>query len=939
MRPWAQVGIREYVCAHGRLLIGCHSSAHTHACVRMSPSTKIKIQQHGDSKKWRNKILPMSESSDSDVIHRTRIHKKVRPGRSEHVFSSEESESPSLQSEAEYDTFFHEIFGTGDEYSYIYKAAETAAQTQEPSDRPYSSRVIPSVNPMTCLDYVRSRLPAFAFSGLSLEIIRNILDGYSPEYISLYCDGLKTRECYYISDLVDEFREYSQIQSPRVDSLRAFRLYKGEEKAVGISGLLDISQYMANMMAWDRKFEPVGEVVDELMTEEEVKQVYLKAINQIANNPVFQDRVNLFYEFEMLSKAYDKTAEVGQYKSQLYSLYQTDQTASGNRIRWLIIDEAIKRVTVNRREIETRLKLQGYLRSEKSVADGQLDHRSPLTILDNIQDFANFLVSVRGPTGKYAGIFHDKGFCQIVLVDEAGNLTNSAVFREMEQEHIRKYVTDTVMVCITSSTPNVKHLVGTIGISLYYVPSYLSFFSEYKEYSIALNIALLVQNPFVYFARLFQQAGKRGSFGGIPALNNGRMGTHEHSIEIVRRGIKIALGCAKMDWKHLHSYKYGHVLFQLLDIKFDDQYFDYGNVESLEKLSTRLGVVGYSNACTYFVLADSPHPLDGTPVHPKDYSMATVVCKGAYNLSQREENIPDDKIISWILENKQLIRELRLPDDQDVQALRMVRGVLLAKELPYFSGATDRQVFEDVVRPMEESVQATICKVGRDFYLADCDNMSIYIRKTGGVDYFINQRIQVKIVDRCYHMLNYLGEIEEEEPDTAHLIKHPLFRNLDQGALQARMETESKNVMIKSSSQKDHVVVLCRLQSGIFYGLRLKCEFVSERSSRFYYGYHRYDSIDNFLNSYVRELFQLVHLVKKFKYFFRTYEEAAAHIGSGGEYRRYAICFSRSNPGYLDFLYSNKRVCALLDGKELVYRDHRFLTLEEFLNYAKVNFK
>ena len=123
-----------------------------------------------------------------------------------------------------------------------------------------------------------------------------------------------------------------------------------------------------------------------------------------------------------------------------------------------------------------------------------------------LKESADLIVSLEGAPGSYSGLFLDKNNCLAVLLDESGNITEKALFKENDYDLIKQFVSSTENVCVTSNTPNVKYFISNMKTNLYYVPQSLAFYKEHKDFSIPYCIAAVVQSPILYFSKLFYSA-------------------------------------------------------------------------------------------------------------------------------------------------------------------------------------------------------------------------------------------------------------------------------------------------------------------------------------------------------------------------------------------------------------------------------------------------
>lgn len=861
----------------------------------------------------------MPDSSESDVIQRTRHSSTAAARRRLHSDSFSDDEYSD-----EYGNLFFSLFGNGDEYAYIYddKPNEESAHEQ-----PTTSNVPIDVD--ACFEFVINELPADGFKGFTKDIVADLINGFVPEFISFYKDKLTVRECYYIQDLISEFRINGNI-----NKINKQKIQKVKEP----DGLLSIEEYMDNITAGERIHQPNGNIeVSSGWDDEDEPTIekYKLTIERLASNPLFVSAVRKSVIFSKLG--------FESIKYTLIRLYSSSESGMSNEVRKEIIEEAYKMVEVDEREINSRLAQQGYI--DNSNENIRFD---PSNV--SLQSLTNAIYSLHGPAGTYSGLFLDKHLLRAVLIDERGNLVSQATFSASDFDGIRKFVSTSSSIILTSNTHQVKQFTQRIELPVLYVPRSFSFFKDDGLYSQACNVARAVQNPLVYFSRL-----------ALSPSCSARL--------IFRRAISICAVLLKPDWSFTHSY--GSSLLNLFGLFRGDAntHFDYGSVRSLEDLRSHFTEPEFASIGTFFSLGNSSNchaekmrePLDATHVHPKDYSWAIVLCRGTLgslhdslhgsvhgsgSASHGKSDPPTDPdVVRSVLSNPRLLCEMNLPDEVVPDMLRpaTLRDMLLGPSWPFFSGASDQHIFADVVPLLElgEVCTGMVIKVGEGYHIVDVGSAAVYIRNKDSEANpgLINQILSVRIGYPSYKQLSYDGEfVEVDQPAIKRFTNHRLYRNGDQNQIEEEIRREGVNVLVRGSSVANCMVVVCRIESSLYFSYRVE-ESIGGEGVIYRHGEETYNSVDEFIVQFVTPLYRLIREIREFKYFYGTEEEAVEYVKVAGRYTRYAICLSREHPGYLEFLYGNKRVLVWIGGSGLQYKSRQFGTLGEFLAFAKQNMR
>lgn len=553
----------------------------------------------------------MSDSSDSEIIQRKRSNKVIRKYYSDDSSSSELVED-STAIEGCFEPLFFEIFGSGDEYNYIYDTEKPISDIEE---KTYS---IDRLDPSECYSYITKIISGYKSicKGFDFEILKLLWDGNSVEYCVFHMNKMSIKEMYLIYDLIEEFRQFKTLLAQKnglkisIDSLRALKLANREETDVKCIGMLNIKEYSENLIAFEKKYVPTGKLEikisnksqhlagnesfmktgwddeendtnlnkeEELLDDvekENIRKYYKKLINQISSNPLFIDRVYRCHEAMIVdNNEYDSYSINSLYF--LQRLFISDSADVDDEVRKYIIQVAYENVHINVDALKLRFFELGILEGENSLAE-----------------LVDIMISLKTRGKMIAGVFLDQGIFSAVKIATNGDIISSEVFKEHQIIELTNYLTGSDVVCITSTSQNIRYTLLNCHINFLYVPRWLSFFKDKKELSVPYNIAFALQNPILYFSKALYVMKNHQNIANFKYKN----------FNMVERAIKIACACHKLNWKEIVEHKYGYTLFNILNIKLNESYFDYGSIPSMNSLKEIYDTIEFNNICTYSIL-------------------------------------------------------------------------------------------------------------------------------------------------------------------------------------------------------------------------------------------------------------------------------------------------------------------------------------------------
>lgn len=875
----------------------------------------------------------MSESSDSDIIQRKRQSKIKRHYDSEEESILSDSYDVSNEIEGDFEPLFREIFGRGDEYCYIYNDLDEKVLSEADLEEI-------NIDINECFSYISKIITGYSTicKEFTIETLKSLLDGHSIEFLAYYETKMSVNELYYIQGLVDEFKEFSLFKrttGTNLDTLRSCKNFRVKEVPSFVTGLLNVDDYADNLINYERKHLPRTSLIFTFSNEnssilssedkENIKSYFHKVIFQISNNPTFIDRVYRCYESQLVDKElYNPESTSSLYF--LQNLYVSDMRDIHDLARRYIIELAYNMVDVNRNA------------SEKSLGSYGL-----IDVEDGLCELTDIIISLQGRDKRIGAAYYDKGLIYGVIVDSMGEIEVAKTFKECFVSEIRSFFSDFTSVLISSTSQNIKFILQNFQINFHYVPRKLSFFNDKNEFSIPYNIALAVQSPVLYFSKVWY------------AIKNGDkiLNFKCKNLTILERAIKIACSVHKIDWTFCYNHKFGYIFYKLMNIVLDRKYFNYESLHSLDSLREVFSTIRFSNICTYFNLLDSRNSLDKSFVHPDFYSIAHIVCKVTYhklvilkhdcvmnklNLSISTDNY---EISDIFVSNPDYLKivSMGLTDEprDDVEKVEIVKRILERTNEPYFSGASDYQIFSDVVPRLENKIYiGTIMHAGPDFYIINVENASVYVKKIG--EYSINQIVNVEIQGSVSYMLSYNGCIIESLNNVTEMFKtHSLYRNMNQSSIEKYMNNNGFNILIRPSSQEGACVVVCKIFDDLFYTFKLTeiVESGDTQNTCYLYSNINYKTINHFIDSYISVFYNLINDIIKFKYFYKTEDEALQYVEAPGQFIKYCIYFSRKYPGFIEILIGGKKSFIKIEDKNLVFNKMRFSRIEDVIGYIK----
>ncbi len=179
-------------------------------------------------------------------------------------------------------------------------------------------------------------------------------------------------------------------------------------------------------------------------------------------------------------------------------------------------------------------------------------------------------------------------------------------------------------------------------------------------------------------------------------------------------------------------------------------------------------------------------------------------------------------------------------------------------------------------------------------------------------------------------MLSYSGEIVNEFKENYLYKSHRLFRNWDYLKIKENMKNE--NILIRSASNPSYCVIIVRILEDVFFSFKLL-----EKLNFYKYESIKYDSIDKFINEYIKNVFISIYKIMKFKYFFKDEDDLKKHLMSAGDYLKYGVFFPKDYNGFLELRIGTRSSPVKIDGDKLKFNNMKFEDLESLVKYVKTS--
>lgn len=857
----------------------------------------------------KSKVNNNSSSEDEFII---RGRPKTTNYNQESEFTDEEY---GYSDQGDLNPLFEEIFGTGNEYNYIYDSDVKADET-------HVMQTSADVSEIECCKYVNYIL------GLDDdEIIKRLYRNEPPEFVSFQLGLATIKQVYYVNELISDYRKFCELKLKKPEysvwTYRALLMSYRPVSDLEIPGLLDISKYLKNLSLKEKIYEPEGVLENNF----ELTSDFNNAVNQLSSNPSFVDIVYSIYEKKIIEfPEYDnlkifENIKLSNDLSNLIRFYCDSKKGSHeNEVRSKVIFKAFESINNN---CFFRLR-------EQLVKLGIIEGMAGL------QDVSNILVSLRGKPGPYVGIYLNNKFTFLVKINEHGAVETSKSLHSYEIDLINEFIGDIQNIVITSNTPRVKNLISNIHNNVYYVPKKFCIFKPEKDFEVAIEIAQCIQNPVIYFSRAIHENISFTLLYNIPIKH-----------EILAKAICITAASEKLDWVSTLKHPYGFNFFKILGITLSDRKYDYDVPSTLKSLENVFTLDEINKIFTYFKLNDSTNLLDSTNLHPVNYEVFKVIAE----VSQGKETstLDEQVIIKNILDNPVILNNLNVKEIavEGYTHPDVVRKIAQSKPC-YFDGAPDKVIFEDVVPQIIDlsdlntrknlEMKGFVIKVNPDSYLVNVDGAIVFCMKLVKVE--LNQMVKVRIISVNYSYLSYQGEILSDNTGMYYYKEHRFYTELSNREIRdARVP-----VSIKSSSVPGHCLVIIHIQDDIFFTYKL-----SEREEKDKKIYEllfcdrlagKFATLDIFINNYIGDVKEQVERIKKFKHYKEDSKEAYEYMKTAdSQYLKYCLFLSRTKLGTVEILFGNKQLFAYIQGRFLIFGSMKFESIEDLCSYMKKEYK
>jgi transcription elongation factor SPT6 len=893
----------------------------------------------------------MADSSEEEIINiNRRLRQPVKRRKNLEELFDEEEEEPSVAEESiesfeydERDSLFYEIFGTGEEYNYIY---EGEVEPEEPEQGAGKKEVEMDVD--GACDYVLNNCSVDPKA--SRFIVETLIKGHNVHFALLHgkVDGVGIEEGYEIVDLLEEYKEFVRLRDElrgedsdellgAIGSLNSLRLYPSYRKACRTAlkpcrELLTVEDFCDNLRFKEKLYESEQSDVFQRYEDEEA------LVRRMSLHPVFQHCVCRLYKEHGARDEHDKLyVEESRVRGEITKFYCSDSTEEN---AW---DEYRERIVLRAME---RVKAPGFFRR---ILMDQKEREEKKKAFDEVVDrIVNGAVR-RPVNGSYVcGMTLEKRHIKAAMLDFEGNLVEACALKEEQVEEVleflRKYAP--YSVAVSGALPSIMYLVRNLHEwRPVFVENRVPRLLSRDSLQFCCNIARLVQCPEVEYSNLLAQ-GFLCVQSDLPA---------DVLAEVTKRGILTALSIVGIDVNYLMLNKRRDALISLLGLSdaFIGNLSEYGHVTRLEELRKLCSDgVEYANCAVYLRVFPEIFPgvsnteiLDATPIHPKNYGLARAICAGAASYNEINEENPSGCVEEAFRNNKALLRSSFMGDllrsgEHDV-SVDSVFKTLISCDRPVFDGLPDHLVFVELTGITEsligQVVEGRVFKCADTFFLVRPEkyNVTVYVRRMPeDAEVFPNEMVKVEINELTDFMLSYTGTLVRHVPQrnrACRFITHPLFRELNSQEAEEYLRSENQPFVLRRSGLDGSPVIVLRIEDDVYVHIK------AEEREKYVYEGREFDDIDELISRAIRGIIVNVREIKKHQHYFSSEERASEYLNEEGPYIRYAFCLSRTYPGRLCFMVKRDRIYKeyLRIGEFLSYDGLRFSGLDDFMQYRK----
>ncbi|ADM11925.1 transcriptional accessory protein [Encephalitozoon intestinalis ATCC 50506] len=874
----------------------------------------------------------MNDSSSEEMINiNRRGNQTVRKRILEDLFEEDQHEASSESiSSIDYEdrnSLFYEIFGTGDEYRYILED-ENSESTEETNSGNVNALEYDPIDLDGVCEYAMNNME------IKPESLRKVIEllgkGYSIHFVLLHngIEGISIEEGYKIVDIFDEYKEFANSKKrveerygsdplfQSIKDIRALRWYYGYKKHLGknldLPGeLLSAEEFCENIRTKKKIHEPLDSSSFPRFEEEG------ELIQRISLHPIFRSALEvIFKSYGVRNERNELEVRDEIIKRDLIDFYLSDISSEDpwNRYRESIVRSSVEKVS-KEVVIPSILKKMEAEAMKKEI------------FLETIDRIVNGSIGIKGDGTYVCGVTKEKKYLKAVAVDFEGDLVDSITVKEDEENELLGFIEKFNPCCIAVSgfTTSIRYLMKTLSSwNPLYVEGRIAQMKSQDTYSFCCNIARIIQCPEIEYSDMLNK-----NIIYIQGLLPRNV-----IIETIKRGILTAISVVGVDANYLLNNKRKEGLISLIPVSnaSKNNLFSLKNVAKLEDLKSLCeNEVEYDNLTTYlriypgvFSGVSGGEPLDSTPVHPKNYSVARKLCGNTWKRELDNEKASAPSI----------------PECSDPLAMDVYRA-LEDGERPIYSGFPDHLIFEELTGSngslVGKVIEGRISKCGNTYYLVSSDSTpaSIYVRKTKGQEeFFLNQLVTVKIEYMNDYLLSYTASFTISGPKKPHhsrFMTHPLFKDLNSEESEKYLKKNSSSILLRRSRKDGTPVVVLRVTDSIYVHIKI------QEAEKYYYKGNSYDDLDELISRVAKKMLTNVKNIKNHKYYFEDEEKLLDYLNQGGSYIRYGFFFSEKYPGKLCMMYRNGRNYKeyITVDDNLVYEGKSFENLDEFIKYRK----
>ncbi|KAM0673529.1 hypothetical protein GVAV_002904 [Gurleya vavrai] len=943
----------------------------------------------------------MAESSSEEIVFKKRRTTKTKDTELENLFEDSTASHTSIE-DVDYNypqetySVLSEIFGTGDEYQYIYEKKKI-----EKKKEILEEKLVYNYQNDDILYFLARRTN---LSDDEKNDIKRLLSGESEFLLFFHNEcSLKLHQFFEMKERLKEFHKLKGIYKKFAENEFEAELI---EKYVTTNKfenkfILTVEEFYENYINKQKIHEP---------KKFELSEDIFNHCNYFAKHPLFIKMVSDFlYKF-----IYKKNNKNMLSITQILDIYKNNNTCD--------IKNFLQTIEMSENDFDTFFANNFILNDEfdfirkdflqKSISKiknlfklilVQHDKKEKSLIKKNlINAVVDRILNGGRPLKEDEtsfGLFECEGIYYCSVIDYRGKNIDYFSFKNLEllrnkiEEFIPQYIAFSANSVMIKSTS--KKLAGLIDECPFLIVeneiiNLLYDIKEPKEYS--TGIAKRLNCPELEYCKLLDKNIILNFVKDQNKLNR------KDQILSIERGIKISLCFVGVDVNLLRYSEYKY-FFKLIgvDEEFDERIKECDFIKNLNYLSTNEILFNdfnkentYSiteklneneNVCVFLRIYNKSQKtdehidtesfftreyqkvniFDSLMIHPCNYKFACAVCMVSIDC----DNTMGDNLhlLKDIIEDFDRLNnlDLELLGTNNSKILKNVKMYLTMTKRKEFEGATDEIIFDEIYGKIdiEKIYEGRICKVSNKYIIAEIKikkdkGLSVFVFIDHG-EFYMNQIVKIKLVSPNYSNLSYSGTLEEEIVERKlKFTELKLCKNFDSLKSQKYLIENDKLIVLRKSSQSDEAVLTLKIylhklgknefdfngklreikdQDVIFKHFKLV-----EENDTYLFKNICYESIDEFISNYIKPFIRNLQNVRRNLKYFCTAEESENYIYNSQKNKIvYSFFLCREYPGKAVFLFkdSDLKKELLHIGQKIIYNGKEFKNIDEFLYYKK----